>query len=81
MSSWRSLTLNALASPGATPLAASAWRTQFRMLVAWQPNSLGQYAGLTPGTNQFNHLLTKLRRIRRLGGMRFAHFGLLLQEQ
>ncbi|VVD92586.1 hypothetical protein PCE31106_01694 [Pandoraea cepalis] len=41
----------------------------------------GQFAGLASGTNQFNHLLTKLRWIRWLGGMWFAHFGLLLQEQ
>ena len=42
---------------------------------------LGQFAGLLARSNQFNHLLTKLRRIRWLGGVRFGHFGLLLQEQ
>ena len=40
----------------------------------------GQFVRLVPGTNQVNHLLTKLRRIGLLGGMRFAYFGLLLQE-
>ena len=38
----------------------------------------GQFAGLAPRSNQFNHLLAKLRRIGRPGGVRFGHFGLLL---
>jgi hypothetical protein len=40
---------------------------------------LGQLTGRGPGAYPFNHLLTKLRRIRRLGGW-FWHFGFLLQE-
>jgi hypothetical protein len=39
---------------------------------------LGQLAGSAPRSNQFNHPLTKLRRIGRIGGVRFGHFGLLL---
>ncbi len=33
MSSWRSLVFSAPDWVGMTPLAVSAWRTQFRMLV------------------------------------------------
>ena len=80
MSSWRSLALSAPDWVGITPLTASAWRTQFRMLVA-TAKLTGQFVRLAPGTNQVNHLLTKVRRIGLFGGMRYTHFGLLLQEQ
>ena len=39
------------------------------------------HIGVAPSLNELNHLLTKLRRVRRLGGMRFGHLGLLLGER
>ena len=41
----------------------------------------GQLIGVAPSLDEFDHLLTKLRRVRRLGGMRFGHLGRLVGEQ
>jgi hypothetical protein len=38
----------------------------------------GQLAGFAASSNQLDHLLSKLRRVRRFG---IGHIGLLLQEQ
>ena len=41
----------------------------------------GQLIGVAPSLDELDHLLPKLRRVRRLGGMRFGPLGLLLVEQ
>jgi hypothetical protein len=56
------------------PLSAAAWANQVEMLCALQPNSRASSAGLRPAFHQFDHLLSELRRIRRLGSW---HRGLL----
>ena len=38
-------------------------------------------AALAPGLDEFDHLLTKLRRVCRLRDMRFGRLGLLVDEQ
>ena len=46
--SWRSLAQRAPDWLGVVPLALLAWRIQFMMLVAWQPNSFASSPGFLP---------------------------------